>query len=446
MAKYLFATMPVPGHVAPIAPIARALVARGHEVVWYGSSFLQDRIAATGARFEPIQSTLDYGDSEYNRYFPERAAYRGLPQIKFDFKRLFVDAIPGYVKDLQATLKDFPADVLVGDPAVAAVRIVGEATGIPWMTVNISVLGLPGRDVAPFGLGMLPSYSALGRLRNATLDWLGEHVIFRDVNQHYYELANRHGWPRFPFRPAPSPYLYLQPSIPSFEYPRTDLPPQVHFIGPLLPDTPRDFVPPGWWNEVTSATRPVVLVTQGTIATDTEQLIAPTLEGLGGEDVLVVATTGGPADGRIGKVPANARIESFVPFAHLMPHVSAMVTNGGYGGTMITLAHGVPLVVAGISEDKPEVANRVAYAGVGLNLKTATPKPSQVRSAIRRILDEPKFRERAEVLREELAHYDAPRQAADLLEELASTKQPIYARSPAKPDLSPGNATHGVRY
>jgi hypothetical protein len=42
-----------------------------------------------------------------------------------------------------------------------------------------------------------------------------------------------------------------------------------------------------------------------------------------------------------------------------------MVTNGGYGGVQQALANGVPLVVAGDSEDKPEVAARVRWSGTG---------------------------------------------------------------------------------
>jgi hypothetical protein len=50
-----------------------------------------------------------------------------------------------------------------------------------------------------------------------------------------------------------------------------------------------------------------------------------------------------------------------------------MVTNGGYGGVQMALSYGVPLVVAGASEDKPEVGARVAWSGAGLNLKTGKP-------------------------------------------------------------------------
>jgi hypothetical protein len=51
----------------------------------------------------------------------------------------------------------------------------------------------------------------------------------------------------------------------------------VHFIGPLLPETPADFDPPPWWHEVTPSRRPVVLVTQGTMATNPRDLLLPAL-------------------------------------------------------------------------------------------------------------------------------------------------------------------------
>ncbi len=76
MARFLVATMAVPGHAAPMAPVVRKLVERGHEVVWYGSRFFQPKIEATGARFAPITSTLDYGDSE--QYLRQNSDVKGL--------------------------------------------------------------------------------------------------------------------------------------------------------------------------------------------------------------------------------------------------------------------------------------------------------------------------------------------------------------------------------
>ncbi len=49
----------------------------------------------------------------------------------------------------------------------------------------------------------------------------------------------------------------------------------------------------------------------------------------------------------------------------LLPRVDVMVTNGGYGAVQRALAAGVPIVAAGRTEDKPEVAARVQHFGVG---------------------------------------------------------------------------------
>jgi MGT family glycosyltransferase len=445
MSRFLIATMPVPGHIAPIAPIARKLVERGNEVVWYTSQFFQKKVEATGARFAPLKSTLDYGDSEYNRYFPERAKHKDLAQVKFDFKHLFIEPIPGYMKDLREILKDFKADVLIGDSATAAMKLLADETGLPWVVMNITVLGTPSRDTAPFGLGMLPSSSVMGRLRNRLLYWVAEKVVFRDVQAYYDAMAARNGLPHFIFRPTESEYLYLQPSVPAFEYPRSDLSPQVHFIGPLLPEAAKGFTPPAWWPEVTNAQKPVVLVTQGTIATDAEQLIAPTLQALADEDVLVVATTGGKTAAELGlNVPANAHVEPFIPFGELMPHISAMITNGGYGGVTIALAHGVPVVSGGTTEDKAEVSNRIAYSGVGVNLKTATPSAEQIRAAVRQVLADSRFREKAKQMQAEFARHDGPTEGARLLERLALTQAPVLRTEPAAARLEPSVAASGA--
>jgi UDP:flavonoid glycosyltransferase YjiC (YdhE family) len=47
---------------------------------------------------------------------------------------------------------------------------------------------------------------------------------------------------------------------------------------------------------------------------------------------------------------------------------------------------GVPLVVAGDTEDKPEVAARVTWSGVGITLRTGRPRPDRLRAAVRRRL------------------------------------------------------------
>jgi UDP:flavonoid glycosyltransferase YjiC (YdhE family) len=104
-----------------------------------------------------------------------------------------------------------------------------------------------------------------------------------------------------------------------------------------------------------------------------------------------------------------------------------MVTNGGYGGVQLALSHGIPLAVAGTTEDKPEVAARVAWSGAGINLATSKPKPKAVRDAVRALLDEPRYRTRARALADEYRSYDAVARVVDILESARRTGRLVSA-------------------
>ena len=162
-------------------------------------------------------------------------------------------------------------------------------------------------------------------------------------------------------------------------------------------------------------------------------LIVPTLQALTNEAVLVVATTGGQAiEGlNLESIPANVRLEPFIPHAHLLPHVDVMVTNGGFNGVQMALANGVPLVTAGRTEEKPEICARVQWTGSGIDLKTNTPTPTQIRAAVQKVLASPDYKQNAQRFQEEIKLYDSAVRAATLLETLATTKQPILRKSEA---------------
>jgi UDP:flavonoid glycosyltransferase YjiC (YdhE family) len=91
----------------------------------------------------------------------------------------------------------------------------------------------------------------------------------------------------------------------------------------------------------------------------------------------------------------------------------------------IALANGVPLIAAGRTEEKPEIGARIAWAGVGINLKTKSPTVTQLRAAVKQVLSDPRYRQNAQKIQADYARHDAPTEAAHLLERLATTKQPV---------------------
>lgn len=408
--RILFATVPVAGHVAPFIPLAKALVAEGHDVRWYTGAKYRARVEATGARFLPYSHAREVDDSKLDKEFPERSGLEGLAQLKFDMKHVFIDWAPGQVEDLRAIVQDSPADVVVHDTATIGPIFHHELGGPPSIVLGVLPVVMSSVDTAPFGFGLEASTTFFGRLRNRALNWFVQNVAFRDVQSHWNAVRARLGlaptgwWMDQPTRAT----WYLQPSIPSLEYPRSDLAKNVRFIG-MMPAEQHGSIPaPPFANEL-DGSKPVVHVTQGTIANTSPDLIAPTLEGLADEDVLVVVSTGNrPVESLgLGTLPKNARVATFLSYPELLPKTSVMVTNGGYGGVQTALSYGVPLVVAGTSEDKPEVAARVSWSGAGVNLKTAKPKPEAVRTAVRAVLDDARYRNKARALASEYRNYDA---------------------------------------
>jgi len=422
MARILVGSIPVVGHINPLVPIVRALCARGHEVCWYTGAKYRTKVESTGARYAGRTHARDYDDAEIEREFPGRADLHGIAQLKFDMKHVFIDNAPGQLRDIQHIAQTFAPDLLFSEAGTFGALFYSELSGLPLAVLGVIPLARSSIDTAPFGLGLAPNASAPGRIRNRALNWAVEHVLFRDVQQHWNETRKRLGLPPTGWwlNAGDLATVYMQPTIPSLEHSRSDLPYNVRFIGMIPAEAPRDWVAPSFWHEL-DGTRPIVHVTQGTISNAKPVLIAPALEGLANEDLLVVVATGGRTPESLGlrNLPRNARVHTFLSYPELLPKTSVMVTNGGYGGVQMALAHGVPLVVAGTSEDKPEVATRVACSGAGLNLKTAAPKPEQVRRAVGALLHQPRYRERARALAAEYISYDALTLAVEAIESIA---------------------------
>lgn len=372
--RYLFAPFPATGHVNPGLPIARELVARGHDVRWYTTPRFRRAVESAGATYVPFRHAFRIDEELLSQQFPQRPA-GGIRQLQFDIKHVFIDSIPGALRDLEEELDARPADVVVGDSSAAVLSLLRERRPILWAVYGVSVLMMSSRDTAPFGLGLLPGSTRFGRLRNRVLNWLTNALIFRPSAKHSAAIRRAHGLPPSPhslFDFAREADIYLHGSSPSFEYPRTDLPENVRFVGATVPQPPAGWTPPAWWPELNDGRR-VVLVTQGTINNDYDQLIRPAIRALAQQRVLVVVTTGSrnPEEVEIDPLPENVRVERFIPYRHLMPHVDVLLTNGGYGSVQIALAHGVPVVAIGKTEEKPEIANRVAWSGVGVGSRCA---------------------------------------------------------------------------
>jgi MGT family glycosyltransferase len=429
MARLLVAVTAVPGHVLPLLMAVRHLVDRGHEVVLHTGSLFRERAEAAGARFVPFFPEIDHDYRHLDDHFPERRKVApGAPQIAFALRHFFADAIPRQAAGIHDILGKFTADAIIIDAMMCGafpLLLGARDKRVPVVSIGVSPLAVSSVDTAPFGTALPPPSSPQDRMRNTALSRYLHEAVFGLVQQYFNDVLARNGSPSLPASLFDSmvrlPDLYLQPTTQAFEYPRSDLPDNVRFVGPMVPPPTKDFVPPPWWHDL-DAPRPVVVVTQGTVQnTDLRQLVGPTLTALAEQEVTVVATTGGaPLSSIPVALPANARATTFLPSDYLLPKAAVLVTNGGYGAVSHALSLGVPLIVAGDSEEKPEVAARVAWKRAGINLGTGCPTTQQIQAAVRATLTDPQYRQNAQALRDDFARHDALDTIAKLVEDIVS--------------------------
>ncbi|MFD1720014.1 glycosyltransferase [Amnibacterium endophyticum] len=444
MSKILMPSSPIWGHIAPMLVVGEDLQRRGHEVVVLTGRKYEDAVRRHGLGFVPLPAGVDYDDADLDAWLPGRDRYKGLAAVRYDITGMFARTIPGQHRALTAELESGGYDLVLSEGvfmgALPTLLTVPRAERVPIISVSALPVTLTSEDTAPFGPALQPGSGPLARLRNRALNSVLHAGPLKPIQRAVVAALAEVG------APAPAGNFFDQPyrfdatfllAAEGIEYPRRELPPTVRFLGPLRQAARRDAVLPSWWADVTGG-RPVVHVTQGTIDNvDLGKLLVPALRALAAEDVLVVAATGGRPVAEVERafpegLPANARVAEFLPYDALLPRTSVVVSNGGFGGVQLSLAHGVPLVVAGTTEDKPEVAARVRWAGVGVDLRSGRPKPAAIRAGVRRVLADQRYAERARGLQRWMAEQGDPLDAiARTVEDLGA--DPLPAPRPAVP-------------
>ncbi|MFI8961828.1 glycosyltransferase [Streptomyces sp. NPDC053493] len=425
MSRILVAATPVSGHHGPLLQIASHLSRLGHEVVFLGGARFAEQVRAAGPEFRALPAEADYDDRDFSARFPERDRVPAGPeQTMWDVMHVFGDPTSAQHRALKDVLAGFPATAVLYDNlffgGVALSLSGAPGTRPATYSVGISPLGVESRDTAPHILGLLPPTDDAQREQYAAI--AARMADLRAPLVTHLRGCFDAAGVTLPDGPlgrtlTDSADHFLQLTVPGFEYPRSDLPAGVRYIGAIPIPAAAGQEPPAWWPTLLSARaegRRIVVTTQGTLAnTDLNRLVVPTVRALADRDDLLVVAATGRADAAerfaaaLPEVPGNAVVAGFVPFADLLPLADLLVTNGGYGGTQAALAHGVPLVVAGDSEDKPEVAARVEWTGSGINLRTAAPSDEALRTVVDTVLTTPSFRERAGELAKEYAAHDA---------------------------------------
>lgn len=373
MSRILVYTSPARGHLFPMTALALELRARGHDVAVRTLASDVDLVRRQGLAAAAVDPGVEAIVGDDWRTTNPRAALRSAV-------RMFTARAPFDGADLRAAIGQERPDALVVDVNAWGAMTEAEAWGGPWAAFFPYPMPLDSVDAPPFGPGLRPARTVLGRTRDRLLRPVVIGTMERLFVPGMNELRAARG-----LRPLTgvndlfgAPPLTIYTTAEPFEYHRRDLPAGVVMVGPLEWEPP--VTAPAWLDAVD---RPLVLVTTSTDYQADTVLVRTALEALAGSDVHVVATL--PSDDPAGlAVPAHAHVERFVPHGLVLDRAVCAITHGGMGGTQKALARGVPVVAVPFGRDQSEVARRVEVAGAGVRLPARRLRTDRLRAAVDR--------------------------------------------------------------
>ncbi|KAH8896939.1 glycosyltransferase family 1 protein [Thozetella sp. PMI_491] len=417
---------PIPGHTYGLLQVAEFLVKRGFQCFFCGGSDHEAQIIRTGAEFFPH----DRAFSDIQRQLSSTPP--GYVRSCFTLKHVFLDSVQlqhnALTTCLESVRKRFPARQVIILHESYAMGLLPFYYGAPLprgytemprvINFHPSVHIGSSIDVGPFPFGLPP---ATGDEDRKQLQAVYNEIrpLSREVVAYANEVYRTLGATRkiegdfFLDILLTSHDVTMMTCSPGLEYPRSDMSPKIKFIGgmPLKPIDP-NFAPPSWWGEIVAnaslpsdcpSRKKVVTVAQGTLHLNYRELIVPTITGLFHQDIILVALLGAKgaqlADDLA--IPANTYVIDYLPYDAILPFSDVFISNAGYGGFIHGIMNGVPMVLAGVLTDKAEVSRRAEWAGIGVNLRTQSPSPGQIRQAVDTIFSDTRFKQRVLELKKE---------------------------------------------
>ena len=370
--RMLFTSSPGVGHLMPILPVAVAAQALGHDVLVGCGESLAPLVGRAGLRHAAIgPASLDEVRAGIDGLSGTDGPGRTFLMYREGFGGIIASEIARDVVSLAASWR--PAIILHEDLEMGS-WIAGEELGIPHVTIQATAW-------RPHLRTQIVAHQSAIR---------AAHDLATDP-----DLGGLDGRRWFTTRP------------PSMRDPARPMP---ALLGELRPE-PDDRVGgdagdvPAWLDAPID--RPRVAVTLGTVNGHRLDLLRPIVDGLEAHDVEAVVGLGAdPAT--LGPVPANVRVERYVPMSMLLPRSAVVVHHAGSGTTLAALAAGVPSAMVPIMADQPENAAAASRAGAGLILDATRLTADAVAAAVQQLLHAPAFTDRARAVADEIAAMPGP--------------------------------------
>lgn len=409
---------PTPSHVMNIAAIGRVLQGRGHTFTIFQSSEAEPYaddvpfcvIPATESNRPNRTESLSKLSSQ------RRLAVKQTNEFLSRSVRFICEGAPELVRRAGVHL-------LLADQAEPAASVVADALRIPFVTICNAV---PQNRDDTVPMSFVPwdyRQNSIAYLRNRLGYKLRDWMIspsFKVLNS--YRI--RSGLPPYTtLDDAFSKLAQISQIVAEFDLPYTRLPGCFHYAGPFQSGPPR--APSFDWNWLDG--RPLIYVSLGTVLGGRSEILRTIEESCRSFNAQTVVALGG--GGSVDDHSAPSRDILFVSYApqrELLKRAHLAIHHAGLNTVLEALACGVPSLGIPMISDQPGVGARIRYHKVGECLRPEDCKLPTVKAKIERLFRDEVCRARALRFKSIMASYRGSEAAADVIEQVLETNQPVY--------------------
>ncbi len=393
--------------------LARSLQLRGHEVVIFGIADIEARVRAAGIEFCRI-GMEDYPPGTLQKLDEHLAHLKGFAALRFTFERV-KNSARMELRDGPEAVKAANVEALLVDEVDFAGNV-ADYLGLPWISIALIPPMVNDDRFPPFWFGWAAGQDSLSRLRNRLAIFF---LLRLAIPISKVVVEQRNAWGLAPFtRPEEmlSPWAQITQLPEALEFEVVgEKPAGLHYTGPFVHSAQRPAVEFPWER---LDGRPLIYASMGTLQNGSEGIFRTMAEACAGLDAqLVISLGGGINPTRLGKLAGNPLVVSFAPQLEILKRAALVITHAGLNTVLESLCEGVPLVALPLGNDQPGVAARVKARGACVVVSPKRLNAARLRKAVMLVLQDPSYREAAQVLQKSIKRMDGPGQAAVLIEQ-----------------------------
>jgi UDP:flavonoid glycosyltransferase YjiC (YdhE family) len=422
--RILLATFGSFGDLHPYIALAQGLRERGHTPVLATSEIYREKVTGEGIEFRPLRPDLQPSEAG-------REMVRRIMDPKHGTKVVFGEVLGPNLREQYEDLTTAAegADLLVAHILTPGVRMVAEVTGRPWISTYLQPMVFASAydpPVPPQAPGFARLYR-LGPTISRKLVELGKQSV-RPLVEPIHALRRELGLPEVGhamFEGGQSPYLNLALFSRELGPPQPDWPAHTVVTGfPFYDRLAAGAGMPEALLRFLDAGPPPVVFTLGTsavmLATDFYRTSLEAAQRLERRAVLLVG--GDDWHALPNPLPKGVLACAYAPHSELFPRAAAIVHQGGVGTTGQAMRAGRPMLVVPFAHDQPDNAMRVTRLGIARTVSVPAYKPGRAAAELRRLLEEPRYAERAEAVGRVVRSEDGIAAACDAIDGLFASR------------------------